>query len=363
MTTVTISGVNKVYDNNIILSDINLKIEKGEFIVIVGSSGSGKSTLLRLIAGLDNVSEGEILINDKCVNKIAPSKRDMAMVFQNYALYPHMTVFANMAYGLKMRKVKKQEIRERVEVVSKMLQLDEYLNRKPASLSGGQKQRVAMGRAIVRKPAVFLFDEPLSNLDAKLRGTMRQEIKKLHTQLKTTCIYVTHDQTEAMTLADRVVVINKGRIAQVATPQELYQYPATLFVAEFIGNYPMNFIPVRIIDNKFVSDEGNCWPMAFLYSKIESDDDLIVGIRPEDIQIVDEPTKNTIKANIEWIDDLGADKLLHLVTEQKKLKLMVRLFENLPSIGNHILIEPKIEKGGLFSKTSGLRIGGWSEKI
>lgn len=360
MATVSIAGVNKVYGNNIILHDINLNIEKGEFIAIVGSSGSGKSTLLRLIAGLDEVSQGKILINGKCVNKIPPAKRDMAMVFQTYALYPHMTVYENMAYGLKMRGIKKSEILERVDVVSKMLHLEDYIHRLPSSLSGGQRQRVAMGRAIVRKPAVFLFDEPLSNLDTNLRAEMRREIKKLHAQLKTTCIYVTHDQTEAMTLADRVVVLNKGCIEQVATPKELYENPATLFVAGFIGNYPMNFLPVKIDNNQVILDKDIKFPQHTLYTHIEEGEELLLGIRPENIKIVDKPSDISIKTYIEWVDDLGADKIIHLVTEQEKLRILIRAFENIAETEDHLLIEPQINKAQLFSLTRSLKIGGWS---
>lgn len=209
-------------------------------MVIVGPSGCGKTTLLRLIAGLEEISSGSILINNQCVNKIPAAKRDMAMVFQNYALYPPMTVFENMAYGLKMRRYKKEDIKNRVNAAAQMLRLTPYLERKPQALSGGQKQRVAMGRAIVRSPAVFLFDEPLSNLDANLRTEMRHEIRRLHQQLNTTSLYVTHDQTEAMTMAERVIVLNQGIVEQIGTPQELYQSPATLFVAGFTGQYPLN---------------------------------------------------------------------------------------------------------------------------
>lgn len=359
MSTVNLVGVNKVYDNSIILNDINLKIQKGEFVALVGSSGSGKSTLLRLVAGLDNVSSGNILINGKCVNKVPASKRDMAMVFQNYALYPHMSVYANMAYGLKMRGMKKTEIREKVEVVSKMLQLNEYLDRLPASLSGGQRQRVAMGRAIVRSPAVFLFDEPLSNLDAKLRTEMRQEIKKLHMQLNTTCLYVTHDQTEAMTLADRVVIINKGRIEQVGSPQELFQSPATVFVASFIGHYAMNFIPGVIEDGKIISALGLHWPIPFLYPGIENGEKVIIGVRPENIKIDYNTKANNVTSTIEWIDDLGSDKIVRLVSKQGGVKLLARVFEDIFTINSDVSLEINISKASLFSESTRMRIGGW----
>lgn len=357
MATVSIVGVDKVYDNNIILNDINLNIEKGEFVAVIGSSGSGKSTLLRIVAGLENISAGKILINGKCVNKVPASKRDMAMVFQNYALYPHMSVYANMAYGLKMRGMKKSAIKDKVEVVSKMLKLNEYLHRLPASLSGGQRQRVAMGRAIVRSPAVFLFDEPLSNLDAKLRTQMRHEIKKLHLQLNTTSLYVTHDQTEAMTLADTVVIINKGRIEQVGSPQDVFQFPATMFVASFIGHYPMNFIPAVIEENKIVCALGLKWEMPKLYQRIEPTEKVIVGIRPENIKIK-KSQENNVFGKIEWIDDLGSDKLVSLVTE-KDVKLLVRIFEPLSFTDTNVPLEININKASLFSEHTGLRIGGW----
>src|SRR5579864_7365620 len=246
MAQVALRNIVKTFDKTPAVQGINLDIADREFIVLVGPSGCGKSTTLRMIAGLEEMSSGEIWIDDVLVNDVPPKDRDIAMVFQNYALYPHMTAYENMAFGLRLRKFSKAEIRQRVENAARILDITELLDRRPKALSGGQRQRVAMGRAIVRNPKVFLFDEPLSNLDAKLRVQMRTEIKRVHQKVKTTTVYVTHDQVEAMTLADRVVVMNAGRIEQIGTPQELYHEPRTRFVAGFIGSPAMNFIPCRL---------------------------------------------------------------------------------------------------------------------
>jgi multiple sugar transport system ATP-binding protein len=249
MADVALRDVVKRYDEVEAVRGVSLNIPDKEFVVLVGPSGCGKSTTLRMIAGLEEVSAGDILIGGEVVNDVPPRDRDIAMVFQNYALYPHMTVFENMSFGLKLRRVKKSEIRERVEQAARILDITDLLNRRPKQLSGGQRQRVAMGRAIVRNPKVFLFDEPLSNLDAKLRVQMRTEIKRVHQKVKTTTVYVTHDQVEAMTLADRVVVMNGGIIEQVGTPNDLYHHPRTRFVAGFIGSPAMNFLPCRLERN------------------------------------------------------------------------------------------------------------------
>src|SRR6202162_3863991 len=243
MADVALRDVVKRYDEVEAVRGVNLEIPDKEFVVLVGPSGCGKSTTLRMIAGLEEVSAGDILIGGEVVNDVPPRDRDIAMVFQNYALYPHMTVFENMSFGLKLRRVKKSEIRERVEQAARILDITDLLNRRPKQLSGGQRQRVAMGRAIVRNPKVFLFDEPLSNLDAKLRVQMRTEIKRVHQKVKNTTVYVTHDQVETMTLADRVVVMNSGKIEQIGTPNDLYRHPKTRFVASFIGSPGMNLIP------------------------------------------------------------------------------------------------------------------------
>jgi sn-glycerol 3-phosphate transport system ATP-binding protein len=363
MATVNIESVSKFYDDNVILHNINLNVEKGEFVALVGPSGSGKSTLLRLVAGLDTVSNGSILINDQCVNQIPPDRRNMAMVFQSYALYPHMTVFANMAYGLKMRGMNKKSIQQRVEEVSELLQIKDYLYRKPMALSGGQRQRVAMGRAIVRNPAVFLFDEPLSNLDSKLRAQMRHEIKKLHQQLNTTCLYVTHDQTEAMTLADRIVILNNGKIEQVGTPQQLYQKPATMFVASFIGNYPMNFIPATIDSTrkKLQTLTANTITLPALDKSFGCGDKVVIGVRPEHFSISSSNPSVKINANIDFIDDMGSDKLVQMHTETGNLSLSVRGLDNIPVNTKQLTLGINLEKANLFCNKTGLRVGGWSE--
>jgi multiple sugar transport system ATP-binding protein len=297
MASVDLKNVNKVYDGKVkAIQDASLLIEDREFVVLVGPSGCGKSTLLRMIAGLEDISSGEIYIDGKVVNEVAPKNRDIAMVFQNYALYPHMTVFDNMAFGLKLRKFPKDEIRSRVEEAAKILDIDDYLNRKPKALSGGQRQRVALGRAIVRKPKVFLFDEPLSNLDAKLRVQMRIEINRLHHKLQTTMIYVTHDQVEAMTMGDKIVVLKDGLIQQVDTPLNLYNEPANKFVAGFIGSPAMNFFPGELVSNGNLTFKSDIIEMDIpqRLSDILKDyghREIILGIRPEhlyDLSLVKE---------------------------------------------------------------------------
>lgn len=362
MATVNLFQVSKHYGQQIVLDQINLSIEKGEFVVVVGPSGCGKSTLLRLIAGLDEPSSGKISINNQCVNEIPASQRDMAMVFQSYALYPHMSVFDNMAYGLKMRRIKPPEIKERVLSVAEMLQLTQFLSRKPRELSGGQKQRVAMGRAIVRSPSVFLFDEPLSNLDAKLRTEMRYEIKKIHQGLKTTCIYVTHDQTEAMTMATRIVLLNHGVIEQVGTPQDLYHEPASLFVAGFTGHYSTNFLP-GIVDNEnqhFMMDLGFSFPLPNLQHVVRSREKMILGIRPEDLRLTSHQQQSgTIPVDIELIDDMGADKLIHTRTKCGRAKFTARIPSDQTIDCDNLAIEVLIDKANLFHGETGKRIGGW----
>ena len=289
MSNVILKNVKKTYDNNkVVINSVNLEIKDKEFVVLVGSSGCGKSTLLRMIAGLENITDGEIFIGDKKVNDVPPKDRDIAFVFQSYALYPHMTVRENIAFGLKMRKVPKAEIEKKVQDAAQILNLTEYLDRKPKQLSGGQRQRVALGRAIVRNPKVFLMDEPLSNLDAKLRVQMRSEIKKLHEKLQTTFIYVTHDQTEALTMGDRIVLLNNGDIQQVDSPDEVYNNPKNTFVAGFIGSPQMNFI-----DGK---DLG-------------LDENILYGIRPEKMVKPDGDIKLTVEVDISEM--LGSEKIAY----------------------------------------------------
>ncbi len=289
MASVTYDHVYKRYGDVIAVNDLNIKIEDREFLVLVGPSGCGKTTALRCLAGLEDITEGQILIGDRVVNDVAPKDRDIAMVFQSYALYPHMSVYDNMAFGLKLRKTPKEEIKRRVEDAAKILGIESYLDRKPRQLSGGQRQRVAVGRAIVREPKVFLFDEPLSNLDAKLRVETRANISKLHQQLKTTFIYVTHDQVEAMTMASRIAVINKGILQQIDTPQHLYDLPNNLFVAGFIGSPAMNFFAATLRkDGEKLIVDGNGFSVQIPEAKSSiymplAGKPVIFGIRPEDI--------------------------------------------------------------------------------
>jgi multiple sugar transport system ATP-binding protein len=290
MASVTYDSVTKRFGDVTAVGNLNLKIEDKEFLVLVGPSGCGKTTALRLLAGLEEITEGQILIGDRVVNDVAPKDRDIAMVFQSYALYPHMSVYDNMAFGLKLRKTPKEEIKKRVNDAAETLGIQTLLDRKPRQLSGGQRQRVAVGRAIVREPKVFLFDEPLSNLDAKLRVETRANLSKLHVQLQTTFIYVTHDQIEAMTMASRIAVINKGLLQQVDTPQMLYDHPDNLFVAGFIGSPAMNFFKTKLVqaDGKLFVD-GEAFKVEVPTAKIESyskyvNHPVIMGVRPEDIQ-------------------------------------------------------------------------------
>ncbi|WP_438348235.1 ABC transporter ATP-binding protein [Paenibacillus sp. FA6] len=304
--------------------DINLDIKDKEFLVLVGPSGCGKSTTLRMIAGLEEISEGKLYIGDRVVNDVAPKDRDIAMVFQSYALYPHMNVYQNMAFGLKLRKVKKDEIEKKVRNAAKILDIEHLLERKPKALSGGQRQRVALGRAIVRDPQVFLMDEPLSNLDAKLRGQMRAEITKLVKRLETTCIYVTHDQTEAMTMGDRIVVMQDGIIQQAATPEELYNSPTNLFVAGFIGSPTMNFITGTLSESngnvRFkaagLDVEVPGGKAQILKNKGLVGKEVIMGVRPEDIHeepVFLEASPNTIfTSNVDVTENLGHEMLLYL---------------------------------------------------
>ncbi|MBA2648027.1 MAG: sn-glycerol-3-phosphate ABC transporter ATP-binding protein UgpC [Legionella sp.] len=362
MAAVTLIDVSRQVGSTHILNKINLNINKGEFIVVVGPSGCGKSTLLRLIAGLDEVTSGNILINDQYVNNIPAGKRDMAMVFQNYALYPHMTVFDNMAYGLKMRHYKKEDIKKRVLEVATLLQLSAYLDRKPLSLSGGQKQRVAMGRAIVRSPAVFLFDEPLSNLDAKLRTEMRHEIRKLHQQLNTTCLYVTHDQTEAMTMAERIMVLNHGQVEQIGTPQQLYQNPASLFVAGFTGHYPINFIK-GTFNKASCSIETELMDFNAPESTNHLDDKaaLMLAIRPEHIQLSDKNHAHAIPISIEFVDDMGADKLIHARFFKNGKRLRLRVLPEFDLTESPLYVDLPKNKLHLFDQNTGKRIGALCE--
>jgi multiple sugar transport system ATP-binding protein len=320
MAELRLEHIQKKYDKDVIaVSDFNLHIEDKEFIVFVGPSGCGKSTTLRMIAGLEEITEGELYIDDKKMNDVAPKDRDIAMVFQNYALYPHMNVYDNMAFGLKLRKFKKDEIDKRVQNAAKILGLEAYLDRKPKALSGGQRQRVALGRAIVRDAKVFLMDEPLSNLDAKLRVQMRAEIQKLHKRLQTTTIYVTHDQTEAMTMATRLVVMKDGIIQQVGAPKEVYDNPNNVFVGGFIGSPAMNFLRGVLKDDQFVMGEVSIkvpeGKMKLLKDKGYVNKEVILGIRPEDIHdeliFIESSPSTKISAYIDVAELMGAETYLY----------------------------------------------------
>lgn len=318
MIKLSLRNINKIYDNNVqAVFDFNLEVEEKEFIVLVGPSGCGKSTTLRMIAGLEEITSGELFIEDKKVNNVQPKDRDIAMVFQSYALYPHMSVYDNMAFGLKLKKVPKDEIDRRVKEAAKVLEIDAYLNRKPKALSGGQRQRVALGRAIVRNAKVFLMDEPLSNLDAKLRVQMRSEIIKLHERIETTTVYVTHDQTEAMTMADRIVIMKDGYIQQIGSPKDVYDKPENMFVANFIGAPAMNFIHGTYKDGRFsVKEKSFSIPDMFLEElKPYNNKEVVLGIRPEDIHyegiVADAFPETPFNFYVEVSELLGHEFILH----------------------------------------------------
>jgi sn-glycerol 3-phosphate transport system ATP-binding protein len=312
MADVSIRNVTKKFGKTEVIHGITCDIHDGEFIVILGPSGCGKSTLLRLVAGLEEISTGEIAIAGRVVNRLEPAERDIAMVFQNYALYPHMSVYKNMAYGLRMRRMPKDEIDRRVRNAAKILELSSLLDRKPRQLSGGQRQRVAMGRCIVREPKVFLFDEPLSNLDAKLRVQMRLEIRKLHEELKITSIYVTHDQVEAMTLGDRLVVMDNGYAAQIGSPLEIYERPATMFVAGFIGSPAMNFLEAEVSEDgkHLVLSEDVRIPLNGSGLPAWTGKKVILGVRPEHLE-VNANREDVITLTVDHVELLGADTLIH----------------------------------------------------
>jgi len=358
MANVTLNNVSKSYDQQVTaVNAIDLVIKDHEFMVIVGPSGCGKTTTLRMIAGLEGITSGTISIADRVVNDVAPKDRDIAMVFQNYALYPHMTVFQNMAYGLKLRKVPKAQIKQQVTDTAKMLDIELLLDRKPKALSGGQRQRVALGRAIVRNPAVFLFDEPLSNLDAKLRISTRIELKALHRRLTTTTIYVTHDQAEAMMLGDRICVMYNGQIQQVAEPMEVYDKPVNRFVAGFLGTPPMNFFEGKIEKNNdetmFVLTGGDTINLSHFKGQVMPyiGDEMILGIRPE--HLTTEPisghSHNTISANVDVVEPLGDRKEVYLKSRSGQ-----KFIANLPpqaalKIGEEIKMYAKTNMIHLFA--------------
>jgi len=327
MATVNLKNICKIYDGNVKAVDsVNIDIEDREFVVLVGPSGCGKSTTLRMVAGLEDITSGELLIDGNLVNDVPPKDRDIAMVFQNYALYPHMTVYDNMAFGLKIRKFDKAEIEQRVREAAKILDIEELLERKPKALSGGQRQRVAVGRAIVRQPKVFLFDEPLSNLDAKLRVQMRAEISGLHHRLQATMIYVTHDQVEALTMADKIVVMKFGIIQQIGKPLELYNEPVNKFVAGFIGSPPMNFLETKVEaegDDIFVNEGTFRLKVTAKQAKLLKSyvgKTITTGIRPEDVQYSEKPVKDsTIIGSVSVVEPLGSETHVYVSTSKAQV--------------------------------------------
>ncbi len=359
MADVSLRDIYKSFGQNEVIYGISCDIHDGEFIVILGPSGCGKSTVLRMIAGLEVITKGDIAIDGKVVNQLEPADRDIAMVFQNYALYPHMTVFKNMAYGLKIRRMPKAEIEKMVQRAAEILELTEFLDRKPRQLSGGQRQRVAMGRCIVREPKVFLFDEPLSNLDAKLRVQMRQELRNLHETLGITSVYVTHDQVEAMTLGDRLIVMDNGYVEQIGSPLDVYEKPASHFVAGFIGSPAMNFFEVRTSrDGQSVELSGTeSLPIQPHLDPSIRDKAVVLGIRPEHFNLAEEGS-GQMHMRVEHVETLGADTLVHGKSGENNTFFTLRL----PDIhryqkGSSLFLSVSPEKLHLFDKESGKRIG------
>ncbi|MDR1411418.1 MAG: sn-glycerol-3-phosphate ABC transporter ATP-binding protein UgpC [Spirochaetaceae bacterium] len=366
MAKVELKNISKVYEGNVrAVDDANIVVEDKEFVVFVGPSGCGKSTTLRMVAGLEDITEGELHIDGELMNDVPPKDRNIAMVFQNYALYPHMSVYENMAFGLRIKKVPKDEIDKRVKDAAKILDIEKFLDRKPKALSGGQRQRVAVGRAIVRNPKVFLFDEPLSNLDAKLRVQMRAEISSLHHRLDATMIYVTHDQVEAMTMANKIVVMKDGKVQQIGSPMNLYNYPVNKFVAGFIGSPPMNFLTVKVLDKggSVVLDEGSFemkpLPQHAEYIRNYVGKEIFFGIRPEDMTYVETPaSENNIALKVTVVEPLGSDIHLWLTTAGSTAQQMVARTEPhyIFKVGDTANFTPRLEKARYFDKETELSI-------
>ena len=349
MTKLQIKNLSKNFGNTKILDNINLEIAEGEFVVLVGPSGSGKSTILRIIAGLEILSFGEVFLNNKVINDLKPKDRDIAMVFQNYALYPHMSIFDNLAFPLKMKNVTREIIQKSVNDIAALLGIQKYLSKKPKELSGGERQRVALGRAIIRKPQLFLMDEPLSNLDAKLRTQMRSELLKLHKSLSSTVIYVTHDQIEALTMGNKIAVLNHGKIQQVRTPEEIYNNPVNAFVGGFIGNPGMNFFDLNIMQDHKLKKELD-----------SQGKEIILGIRPEHLYI--NPEKNqekdiTFNAEIDLIEMLGNEFLIYADSSSQKPHFSIKVTENKNlKRGDSIKVSIDLSKAHFFDKNTGERI-------
>lgn len=358
MSALEIKQISKTYPNGKqAITNANISIESGEFVVFVGPSGCGKSTLLRMIAGLETISSGEMVLAGQKINDLEPAERDIAMVFQNYALYPHMTVYKNLAYGLMNRNFSKADIDQRVRATAETLQLSEYLGNKPKELSGGQRQRVAMGRAIVREPKLFLFDEPLSNLDAKLRNTMRLEIKALQRRLGTTSVYVTHDQVEAMTMADKIVILSAGKVEQVGTPQEIYHQPTNLFVATFMGSPAMNILNATLREKTLVFSETHTIQTHVELPTHKQNIPLKVGIRPECIELSREAPDTSqpyLQLGIEIVEDLGASRVVHARIGEQSLLVVTGLADIAP--GDMLYARFFLDRLYLFDSETGKNI-------
>ena len=375
MANLSLEHIYKTYPNGYeAIKDFNLKIDDKEFIIFVGPSGCGKSTTLRMVAGLEEITSGELYINDRLVNDIAPKDRDIAMVFQSYALYPHMTVFDNMAFGLKLRKIPKEEIEKRVNEAAAILGLEPYLNRRPKALSGGQRQRVALGRAIVRSPKVFLMDEPLSNLDAKLRVQMRSEIAKIHEKVGATTIYVTHDQTEAMTMATRIVIMKDGHIQQIGSPKEVYNFPANIFVGGFIGSPAMNFVTGRYIDGKFVieADKTQRRIEVELTDELRANiqgyegEEVVFGIRPEDIHIdgpiVEKYPNSQADIECDVVELLGHELILYGYLNGQRITVKTSAIHDI-QVHDKVRLTFDLNKAHFFDPTTTNRLVYKKEKL
>jgi len=343
--------VKKKFGENTVLSDINIDIQNGEFFVLLGPSGCGKSTMLKIISGLEDATEGEIYINSRLVNYVAPKERDVAMVFQNYALYPHMTVERNIGYPLKMRRVQKNEIHRKVVDVARLLEIEELLDNYPEQLSGGQRQRVALGRALIREPVAFLFDEPLSNLDALLRVQMRDELLKLHKRLKKTTVYVTHDQVEAMTMADRIVILKRGVIQQIGEPREVYMKPVNLFVATFIGSPQMNIFHGTVTgkEGRFLFSGPFRLELGKRFTRLGEKQVVSLGIRPEDVDVVKDTEPDTIPGEVSLVEEVGSDTLLSVeIAERVSCKVRIPASFQVRE-GDHLKLKIQQDKIHLFN--------------
>lgn len=352
MSTITLKNITKRYSQETVVHGIDLSIEEGEFVVLLGPSGCGKSTTLRMVAGLENISEGDLLMDGVRINEHAPKDRQVAMVFQNYALYPHMSVRQNMTFALKPLSLEKKEVEQRIDKVSDILGLKELISRKPSQLSGGQRQRVAMARAMVRTPKIFLFDEPLSNLDAKLRTKIRWEIGKLHKKIDTTILYVTHDQVEAMTLASKIVIMRNGYIEQVGTPEEVFNRPRNMFVAGFIGSPAMNMLTANIRAEKLLT---SLFEIPIPKNMVARGKNIVAGIRPSDVSLVESKEKTSVLARISASEYLGNSILLDLILEDKQT-LIAEIPAKLKPKGKEVFITPRLDAIHLFDADTGVSL-------